>query len=183
MDSLYTRYANALLSIAIDENNVSFYRNEIKELRIAFLENPDIIHLLSSKFILFEEKEQVIDSFYNNNDNINHFLKIIVRNNRSDSFIKIFNEFVKSCNEVLNIKDGIVYSVRPLKADEIKRIEEAIKKKLSTDVELDNVIDEKLIGGVKVIVEDKIFDASIKNKIEKLKDSLVRGESSDYQIK
>lgn len=175
MDSLYTRYANALLSIASDEKRVDYYRNEIKTIRKAFLENKQIIHLLGSAFIEFEEKEQIIDNIYNENDNIKNFIKIIMKNKRSDSIVKIFNEFIKSCNELINIKDGIVYSARPLSEEEIERIEKSIEVRLNSKVELENVIDERLIGGVKVIVEDKIFDGSVKNKVERLKESLIRG--------
>ena len=175
MDSLYSRYANALLSIAIDENKVDYYRIEIKTLRKAFLENEQIIHLLSSAFLEFSDKEKVIDNIYEGNDNIKNFIKIIVRNRRSNYIIKIFNEFIKKCNETLNIKDGIIYSVRKLSEDEIESIQNGIKDRLGCDVDLENVIDEKLIGGVKVLVEDKIFDGSIKNKIERLKESLIKG--------
>jgi len=175
MDSLYTRYANALLSIAMDENRVDYYRNEIKTLRKAILENEEIIRLLSSAFLEFEEKERIIDNIYKDNENIRNFLKIIVRNKRSGYLIKILNEFVKSCNEIIHVKDGIVYSVTALSEEEINKIEKGIETRLGCQVELENVIDERLIGGVKVMVEDKIFDGSIKNKVERLKESLIRG--------
>lgn len=175
MDSLYTRYASALLSLAIEDNMVDFYRSEVKELKKAFISEDGIIKLLSSSFIEFNEKEKVVDDIYEGNDNIKNFIKVIVRNNRSNYLVKIFDTFIKSCNEVLNIEDGIVYSVRNLSNDEIERIEEAISNKMNTKVELENIVDERLIGGVKVIVNDKIFDGSIKNKVERLHESLIRG--------
>ncbi|MBQ7275880.1 MAG: F0F1 ATP synthase subunit delta [Bacilli bacterium] len=175
MDSLYTRYANALLSIAIDEDKVDYYRIEIKNIRTAFLSDNGIINLLSSAFIDFNDKEEIINNIYKGNDNVLNFMKIIVRNRRANVMIKIFNEFIKKCNETLNIKDGYVYSVRKLTEEEIEKIEDGISEKLASRVELENIIDEKLIGGVKVLVEDKIFDGSIKTKIEKLKESLIKG--------
>lgn len=175
MDSLYSRYGNALLSIAIEEDKVSFYKDEIKMLRKAFNENEELMHLLSSYFVMFEEKEKIIDSIYTTNQNIASFIKIIIKNRRVNEIDKIFEEFVKRCNEVLNIKDGIVYSVEPLSKDQIKKIEDGVSKKLNCKVELENSIDEKLLGGVKVIVEDKVFDGSIKNKLERLKESLIQG--------
>lgn len=175
MDSLYSRYANALLSIALDENDVEGYRNEVKIIKKEFVQNEEILHLLSSYFLEDSEKEDIIDKIYDGNDNIKNFIKIIVKNKRTNYIVKIFDEFVKDCNEVLNIKDGIVYSVKPLSEDEIERIEKGLENKLSSQVELENIIDERLIGGVKVIVEDKIFDGSIKNKVERLKESLIGG--------
>ena len=145
MDSLYSRYANALLSIAIDENKVEYYKNEIKMLRKVFLEDKDILHLLSSYFLLFEEKEKVIDKIYPNNENIQNFIKIIVKNKRVGSLIKIFDEFIKSCNENMGVKDGIVYSITELAPKEISKIEEGISKKLNYKVELENIVDKIII--------------------------------------
>ena len=175
MDSLYSRYANALLSIAIEEDKIEFYKNEVKMLKELFKEDDGFIHLISSYFIEFSEKEKIIDKVYTNNENIKNFIKVIIRNNRATEIDKIFREFIKLCNEELKIKDGIIYSVNELTKDEIERIEKGISKKLNCTVELENYIDEKLIGGVKVIVEDKIFDGSVKNKLEKMKESLIKG--------
>ena len=56
MDSLYSRYANGLFSIALEENKVDLYRKRIKIIKNVFEENDDFLHLLSSCFISNEEK-------------------------------------------------------------------------------------------------------------------------------
>lgn len=176
MDSLYSRYANALFSIALEENKVEFYKNEIKMLKQVILQNDEILHLLSSCFILKEDKEKIIDDVFKNQDiNIINFLKVIVNNKRTNYLIKIFEEFIKTCNENLNVKEGIVYSITKLDKKQVEEIEKALKVRLNCEVELVNLIDERLLGGVKVVIEDKIFDGSIKNKLEKLKSSLISG--------
>lgn len=176
MDSLYSRYANALFSIALEENKIDDYRNEIKMLRKIISENGDLLHLFSSYFIEEKEKNEIIDqTFKSLNQNTINFMKVIVHNRRANEMIKIFDEFIKDCNESLNVKDGIVYSVNPLDQNQMLKIENAISSKLDCKVELVNIIDEKLIGGVKVQVEDKIFDGSIKNRLENLKNTLISG--------
>lgn len=176
MDSLYSRYANALFSIALEENKIDDYRNEIKMLKKIINENNDLLHLFSSYFIEEKDKNEIIDqTFKSLSQNTINFIKVIVHNRRANVMIKIFDEFIKNCNESLNVKDGIVYSVNPLDQNQMLKIENAISVKLNSKVELVNVIDEKLIGGVKVQVEDKIFDGSIKNRLENLKNTLISG--------
>ena len=41
-------------------------------------------------------------------------------------------------------------------------------------VELKNQIDESLIGGVKIVIKDRVYDSSIKYKLEQLKSSLIK---------
>lgn len=176
MDSLYSRYANGLFSLALEENKVDLYRKKIKMIKNVFEENEDFLHLLSSCFISNKDKDEIIDKVFKSEEEyIRNFLKIIFLNKRGNCLIKILNEFIKTCNENLNIKDGIVYSVNKLSNKQIERIQESLSTRLNCQVELTNSIDEKLLGGVKVTIEDKIFDGSIKNKLEKLKESLISG--------
>ena len=174
MDSLYSRYAGALLSIAIEENKIEVYRTKIKVWKNLIMENQDLIHLFSSYFISKEEKEQIIDQlFVDEEENIKNFIKVIVQNKRANSILKIFDEFISECNEKLEISEGIVYSVEKLSKEQLDALEKNLSIRLNSKVELVNLIDERLIGGLKVVVKDKIFDGSIKNKLEKLKESLM----------
>ena len=75
-------------------------------------------------------------------------------------------------NEELNIDDGFLYSTEKLSSNQIERIEEAIGKRLGHKVELKNIIDERLIGGVRVVIHDHVFDGSLNYKIETLKNNL-----------
>lgn len=176
MDSIYNRYALSLFSIAKEEKQVENYKNTIKMIKQVMLENKDLVHLLSSYFILQEEKESVLDNIFSQVDEyVLNFIKIIVRNKRMPEIIGIFNEFNKMCNGYLNIKEGIIYSTDELSESEIERIEQKMSRVIDTKVELTNSIDEKLIGGIKVVIEDQVFDGSIKNKLESLKSALISG--------
>ena len=153
-------------------------------LKIIVEENNDLKHLFSSCFLTQEEKEKVIDEIFNAFDEyIVNFIKIIVKNKRSNYIVNIFNEFNKLCNNYLNIKEGIIYSTEKLSLDEINKVEKKFTEILSSQVELKNIIDEKLIGGIKVVIEDKIYDGSIKNKLEHMKSSLKQGGTNDYKDK
>lgn len=176
MDSLYSRYASALLSIAKEENNVEDYKSKIKMWRNLFLENKELLHLFSSYFIEKQEKEMIVDQIFKDEDeNIKNFVKIIIKNRRVSSIVKIFDEFIDECNEYLNILDGIVYSIKPLSTNQIESLRNNLEIRLNKKIELINLIDDRLIGGIKVVIKDQIFDGSVKNRMEKLKESLILG--------
>ncbi len=175
MDSLYSRYAQALLSIALEDNKVEYYKKEIKMLKELFNDNPDILHLLSSYFIDEKDKEDIIDKFYPNNQNIANFIKIVVKNKRIRLIDKIFEQFIEDSNVILHIKEGIVYSVNPLSQEQIKGLEKALSSKLDYIIELENKIDTRLIGGIKIVIEDKVYDGSVRSKLNQMKESLING--------
>ena len=96
------------------------------------------------------------------------------------SIITLINELIwiegEEINTLSNAKDGImegyIYSTKALSKNEINRIEKAISSRLNKEIYLIPKIDENLIGGFKVVINDYVFDASIKNKLEGLKSSL-----------
>ncbi len=70
---------------------------------------------------------------------------------------------------------GIVHSVRPLSAEEIRRLEKALACEKGTRVRLENRIDESLIGGVSVTLGDRHYDGSIKGRARSLREALMKG--------
>lgn len=176
MDSLNNKYALGLFSIAVEENKVKEYKNDLKTIKEILIENGDLLRLFSSYFILLEEKENVVDKiFFKYDEYIRNFIKLIIKNRNVKNIINIFDEFNKLCNSNLKIKEGIIYSTINLSSSQIEQVENTFNDLLSSKVELTNVIDENLIGGYKVIIEEKIFDNSIRSKLQQMKISLKQG--------
>ena len=96
----------------------------------------------------------------------------MIKKHRFIEIKHIKNEFNKLANQELGIFDGYVYSVNYLTKEQINRIEVSISDVLHHRVELINKIDESLIGGVKVAVNDHVFDGSIKYKLANMKQML-----------
>ncbi len=174
MDSLFVRYANALLNIAKEKGKIKETKQDINSLVEFFASNEDINAYLKSYFVEEEAKYQLVDKICKDASlkELSAFIKILIKKHRFNKFKEIANEFIKEANEELGISEGFVYSTTKLTKEQISKIEDAISKKLNHKVELVNRIDDRLIGGVKVVVHDHVFDGSLKNKIETMKNNL-----------
>jgi len=174
MESIATKYASAIVSLARKENKCVEYKNAFIDLLSVFSEHPDIPKYLESYFVTDEDKYSLIDKLCLSYklDNLANFMKLVTKKHLVYHFKEIVKEVVKMLNEELNIDEGFLYSTYELSKSQITNIEDAISKKLGHRVELKNVIDERLIGGVRVVVHDHVFDGSIKYKLETLKDNL-----------
>ncbi len=174
MDSLYARYSSALLSLAKDEGRIKEYKEAIKSLLELFESNVEANTYLKSYFVSDEDKYNFINKLCDpfKLKSLSPFIKLLVKKHRFNSFKYIATEFVSDCNDDLGIQEGFIYSTTPLDAKQIKAIEDGVSSRLNQKVELINKIDERLIGGVKVVVHDHVFDGSIKNKLETMKQKL-----------
>ncbi|MCX5775152.1 MAG: ATP synthase F1 subunit delta [Firmicutes bacterium] len=176
MDSVAVRYANALRSLAVEENRLTDYKVMMKATVAAFKQNPDLTTLLSSAFIKINEKRETIDHLFGKTDlkSFVSFLKVIVEHKRIHEFPSIAKEFIKFANETLGIEEGIIYSTILLTSEKIAEIEKTISDISHTTVELINEIDLSLIGGIKVVVHDRIYDGSVSTMIQSLQTELLK---------
>lgn len=96
------------------------------------------------------------------------FVAILVRNHKLKQSGRIINEFVKISKKDEGISEIEISSARKLDDEAITKI----KKIFGSKVEESEMLDEKLIGGVVIKTEDKIFDVSIKTQLNKFKQLL-----------
>ena len=175
METVASRYGLALYSLAIDKNKVSVWQEEIKELTRIFLENTDFVMILGSSFISLQERYEILDkSMVGVDDEIIALIKVVMENNRTSLLLDIFDSFNSYCNEYRGVSEGFVYSTLKLEQKVISQLEEKISQIEHQKVELKNVIDPTLIGGVRIVIHDRIYDGSIKHHLEVMKKDLLK---------
>ncbi len=175
MENVSSRYALALYSLADDLNKVESWQQEVKELKRIFIENTDFVMILGSSFLPIIERQEIMNKTLKGVDeNIKALISVIMDNNRTDLLLDVFDDFNTYCNEHRGIREGYIYSTLKLDEKVISEIEEKISKLENNKVELKNVVDPSLIGGVKIVVHDHIYDGSIKHHIEMMKKDLLK---------
>lgn len=175
MENVSSRYALALYSLADDLNKVESWQQEIKELKRIFIENTDFVMILGSSFLPIIERQEIMNKTLKGVDeNIKALISVIMENNRTDLLFDVFDDFNTYCNEHRGIREGYIYSTLKLDEKVISEIEEKISKLENNKVELKNIVDPSLIGGVKIVVHDHIYDGSIKHHIEMMKKDLLK---------
>ena len=181
MDSVASRYAIALLSIAKEEHKVKEYVDEVSNIVEIIKQNPDLIYLLKDYGLSNDEKKETLSLCFENKiqEYILNLFYVIIDNKRGKYLLDVCNEFVRIGLNELNIKKGVVYTTIKLTSKQIKEMEKKVSTILSCNVTLQNQIDSSLIGGFKIQVEDYILDDSMKNRLEKLKETITlkKGEN------
>ena len=175
MKEITSRYAEALFSIKRDQNQLEETQLEIKELIKVLKQNPDFVVVLNSSYKEFSEKEEIIDKvFVGVDQDIINLIKIVVKNHRSIFLVDIFEKTNSLINEERGVLEGLVYSTEPLSEEQLLKLNKTISKVEKRPTELKNIIDPALIGGVKVVINDHIYDGSIKHHLENMKLTLLK---------
>lgn len=177
MNDLYSRYAIAFVELA-KESKLDLYslRTETNLLTQIFKKELRFRRFLSLNSIKLESKYEVIDNVFKDfNHLLINFIKLIVSKNRSAFIYDIFKETLKEFDSYLAIEKGVVYSSTKLSEENLNKLKKALEKKINKTLDLTNVVDESIIGGFKICLENSIYDSTINTRLNKLKETLLKG--------
>ena len=173
MNEIASKYATALYELALENNQLDLYQEQTRFVLNSFEENEEFFDVLNSKFLSIKEIHEIIEKTYVGvEQDIISLLKIIVENHRVSLLKDILVSFNSLCNSCKGITEGMLFSAFPLDKKTISDIELAIGKKEGRKISLIFKIDPSLIGGVKVVINNHIYDGSVKNKLAEMKQSL-----------
>lgn len=170
------RYAESLFDLAKEENQVTQYLDDIKLVGEVLDSDPQIVQFFNHVLIENDKKIQLLDqSFKGNVDQyVLNFLKLLVQSRRIRYIDDIVKSYINLSNQYLGIEEGMIYTPYELTDQQIQDIEKAISQKENKKVTLKVSIDPSLLGGIKVQIANRIYDGTIKNKVEMLKKELLK---------
>ena len=177
LNEIAQRYGEALFSLAKEENEVVEKKAEAEALLQLLEENPEVIHFFRAVKITKNEKKEFINRVFTDSldQDFLNFLKLLIDKGRMTSVQDILKSFIHKSNEFLNIEEAIVYSARELKLEDLERIKKALEVKTKKTILVKNRIDTSLLAGIKVVVGNNVTDVSMKYKIDKMKEALMKG--------
>lgn len=164
-------YATALFSLATEGNSVDQYEKSLIEIGNIFKENPDYIKVLESPAIPLSERIAFIDKAFEGTytEYLVSFIKVLCENGHITEIISCIDAFCDLVRIYKNRTIATIYYVEPLTDEQKTSLIEKLQKISGKVIEPEYIKDEGLIGGIKVQIDDKIFDGSIKNRLQKAK--------------
>ena len=101
-----------------------------------------------------------------------NFIGVIINKNRINYLMDIINSFEKLMSGLKGEMSATITSAKVLKEEELKHIKDKLKDKFSSEFNINTIVDETLIGGLKIQVGSQMIDSSIKNQLQTLKEKM-----------
>ena len=171
MTQIDKEYAAALFSLATEKDAVDEYEKSLIEIGNIFKGNPDYMKLLESPAIPLSERISSIDKAFDGSytEYIVSFIKVLCENGHIAQIVSCIEAFCDLVRIYKNRTIATVYYVEPLTQEQKTALIEKLQKISGKIIEPEFIKDESLIGGIKVQIDDKIMDGSIKNRLNKAK--------------
>lgn len=164
------RYAKAFLSLADDQKKVEQVNEDMKTIAQVISENQELDALIKSAIIKSDIKKSTLDKVFSSADTLTKGLfQVLISNKRVDILHEVAVRFEDLYKEYKGQETAVVTTAVPMTNDLEIKVLAKIKELTNKAVTVNNIVDETILGGFILRVGDKEYNASIANKLNKLK--------------
>ena len=171
------RYAQALFDLASDEGQVAAVEADLKSLKAALADSKDLRVLVGSPAFSAEDKGKGLVAVAVKakfNMTTIKFLGLLATNGRAAFLPSIITSFQAMAAKARGAVSAQVTTAVALSPAQAKGVAAALRQALGKDPEIETRVDAAILGGVKVQVGSRLYDASLKSKLDQLKFALKR---------
>ena len=172
MTTTSREYAEALFELAVQADVTQETSEGMETVISALMQMPEYRALLASPAISKEERLNALDTAFRGK--IPDILLAILRMMVSRGHVSALSGMARDYEELARGYRGesmaVVTSAVPLKEAETVVLREKLEKKLARKITLQCQVNPDLIGGIRVEVDGRVIDGSIRNKLDEIKE-------------
>lgn len=173
-NEMISGYSLAILDLIQEEkSNIENIYHQVIEIKDALEDNPSFEQILDSS-INDEKKLAIIEkSFSQIHWSLINVAQMLSLKKHFKYFKNILNNLIKHLQEILQIEQGIIYSIAPIGKTRLAKLEKKLSNEFGKKISLKNLIDHELIGGFKIILGSIVIQNSVESQLNLLKKELI----------
>ena len=172
-------YARNLMELFAQEGMLDICYQDINMINDELNSNVELARVFTSADISNTEKKRRLQEIFHNelDDSVLTGLFLTIDTlPRKHMETELVHEFLAFYYRTKGVMFGTAYTARKLDKENLASLEAAYTRKLGKQIRLENKIDESLIGGIKVMIGDEVWDGSYKAKMNELRNVLMNKE-------
>ncbi len=165
------RYAKALFDLALEYNLLRDIKNDMEFVTETVESSRDLLLVFRSPLVNVGKKISILNSLFQKSvtDLTLKFLVLITRKGRIVCLDEIANTYLKMYKKHLNITTVNIQSATSLDSATKEKIKTLMSSHTGTTIDLKSSVNPQLIGGFRLLFEDYMYDASLKQRFVRMK--------------
>lgn len=166
-------YAQAILAVASAESNGAQIEDEIYRFSQVLQSSEELKSTLSDASIPSARRQQIVEDLLDGQatQSTVALVSMIVAAGMGSDIKAIADRVVGLGAESRDKAVAEVYSVVDLSSDQQQRLAAALKSATGKDVEMKIIIDESVMGGLLVQIEDEVIDGTVRTRLKQLREA------------
>src|SRR3954447_18184414 len=175
MEEIGQGYSRALCESALESGALDEVQQQLGIWADALGENKDLqTFFFSPRFLSAEKKDAIRRIIDGGNERFLNFLELLAESHRLPATFRIRRSFDELWREEHRVLPVEVTSAVELDATLVASIESRIKEATGRQVETTHKVDPNIIGGLVLRVGNKVLDASVMGRLERLRRQITR---------
>jgi F-type H+-transporting ATPase subunit delta len=168
-------YAEALFDVAKQKGKLNEIGAQLGQFADAVDGDRELqVFLFSPYFSSVEKIEGLKRALSGAEPELQNFLELLIEKHRMTEVFRIRRQFEQLWKQENKLIDVTVTSAVELDPAVVEKIGEEIERQTERKVELVSRVDDEILGGIVLQVGNMVLDASIRNRLEKLRKSVAQ---------
>lgn len=175
MDEIARVYAKSLFEVAVEHGVLDEMREQLAQFADELAGSRDLQVFFFSPYFSSQEKKDGIRKIIEGGDErFVRFLELIAERHRMPVVFRMRKAFDALWREERKLLPVSVKSAVELDPALIEEIGRKIEEQTGRKVELTSTVDPDVLGGLVLQVGDRVLDASVRNRLERLRKQVAR---------
>jgi len=170
MEEIARVYAEALFEVAREKGKLDAIRDQLGQFVDVLAGDRDLQIFFFSPYFSSEEKREGLERAVSGAEpELINFLELLIDKHRMPVIFRLrakFDELWAEENRLLEVR---LTSAVELDPEIVDRVGAEIKRQTGHEIDLESTVDEGILGGLVLRVGNMVLDASLRNKLEKLR--------------
>lgn len=170
------RYAAALFAVVVERKTLAQTERELTEVEALLKQDPTFMEIMQAPHLLEQDKEATLRRVFAGRLQpvLVAFMILLLHKHRIGYLPGIIARFLEDAAEAQGRLTARVMTAVPLTDDERRDLIAQLRGKTAKTIDLDETVDPRLVGGMVVMLKDRILDGSVRNKLSLLREELMK---------
>jgi F-type H+-transporting ATPase subunit delta len=170
VDEIARVYAEALFEVAKERGKLDQIRDQLGKLVDVLERDRDLqVFFFSPYFSSGEKREGLERAISGAEPELINFLELLIDKHRMPVIFRLRTRFDELWAEENKLLEVTLTSAVELDPEIVNRVGDEIERQTGHKIELESAVDEGILGGLVLRVGNMVLDASLRNKLEKLR--------------
>ena len=171
-------YASSLIEVGQENKVLEQIDEEVKFINEIFSDDRELRLFINSPGFAKESKKEFLDKIFSGklSDYTLNFLKLLIENDRQSEINEIYIALSGLIDEINNRKKVTLITRESLDKNTLKKIQDNLKDKLKKDIIIIEEIDESILGGIIIKIDDLVIDGSLAKDLKNIRNDLLNSK-------
>ena len=166
----------ALYELSLENSSTEIVEEQVQAIMKLLNNSKDFEDLIKNPTIKQTDQKNIFNRLskqFNFNELLTKFLNFLIQKRRLFYIKKILSDFILICSEQRGEVQAKLITSKNISAQELESIKNELKENFGSNIKLNYVKDQSLIGGLVLQVGSVMIDTSIKNKLKQIEQQMI----------